>query len=81
MPNLRVKVRGTPRPAEIDAATIEDDKENSEFRAKDANGQLIARFDLKEVCGWWIEPPTEQQTQGAELVRRLEEGRKRAAKR
>ena len=80
MANLRVKIRGTPTIAEIEAATIEDDQEHSELRAKDANGNVIARFDRKEIVGWWIEPPTEQQLKSFSLAEEIRKARERVAK-
>jgi hypothetical protein len=80
MANLRIKIKGTPRIAEIDAAAVEDDKQNSELRATDAQAKVIARFDLKKVVGWWIEPPTNEQLNNLDLAERIKQGRARVAR-
>jgi hypothetical protein len=61
MTSYCVKLKGSPKIIQIEAATFEDesnpiDPQEGSLVAKDTSGNVTARFDRKQVAGWWTEP-------------------------
>jgi len=73
LPALHVKLKGHPDIIKIPAAKIED--EQTTLCAKGTNGEILARFNSKEVAGWWV---VEQED--VSLTGKLEEARERIQK-
>ena len=67
VPRFFVKIKGTPKVAEIEAATFEEAHREGDVGAillgspgdrvaKDADGKQVAWFSGDSIAAWWIEP-------------------------
>ncbi len=73
MPILRVKLKGHPDIVKIPAAKVEDDQ--SGVCARDTNGEVLGRFNSKEIAGWWV-----VEEEDVSLAEKLGEARKHIQK-
>ena len=55
MTTLCVQIKGNEAAVRIKAAQAEENRENGELLAKGAQGQVIGKFKIGELVGWWIE--------------------------
>jgi hypothetical protein len=69
-----VKLKGHPNIVRIPAAKVEE--EQTGLCARDTNGEVLAKFNSKEIAGWWL---VEQED--VSLAEKLAEARKRIEKR
>jgi hypothetical protein len=67
---LIVKLKGSPKHITVSAASWEHDAPSGDLVGKDANGKVIAKFDGKEIAGWWHEPVNESLAERLGAVRR-----------
>jgi hypothetical protein len=83
MPRFFVKIKGTAKPIEIEAATFEEVHGTGNVEAifegafpdrvaKNSDGKEVGMFRGEDITAWWIEP-----TMGASVL--TDEGRQRAA--
>ena len=67
---LIVKLRGSPKHIMVSARPGNMTHRAGDLVAKDANGNVIARFVGKELAGWWPEPVDESLAERLEAARR-----------
>ena len=55
MTTLCVQIKGIETAVRVKAAQAEENRENGELLAKNERGQVIGRFKIGEIVGWWTE--------------------------
>jgi hypothetical protein len=51
-----VQLHNNPNTLKLKAEKVEEDGMKSRLLAKDAKGEIIGKFDMNSVAGWWTEP-------------------------
>jgi hypothetical protein len=52
---LCVQIKGIETAVRVKAEQVDENRENGELLAKDARGQVIGKFKIGEIVGWWTE--------------------------
>lgn len=65
-----VKLKGSPKHITVSAASWEHDVPSGDLVGKDASGNVIAKFDGKEIAGWWPELVNESLAERLAAARR-----------
>ena len=55
MKTLCVQIKGNETAVRVKAAQADENRENGELLAKDERGQVIGKFKIGEIVGWWTE--------------------------
>ena len=55
MTTLCVQIKGIPTAVRVKTEHVDENKEYGELLAKDARGQVIGKFKIGEIVGWWTE--------------------------
>ena len=52
---LKVQLHNVPNVVTVRASKVEDDKPSGQLLAKNDAGDIVGKFPINNVAGWWIE--------------------------